>query len=145
MAGLGGGGWGGYDDWRLSAEQLDLQLEQDAYRKLAEHKASSSTASTAPAASSLPWSLASARILLFLATKQQQTMSSSSPHRLDPLCLRSLGLRPSSPCLRPSLDAGLPLPPLASRSAFVGLTPPPAAAQCPSTRSPDQARPSRCV
>ncbi|KAL5196682.1 hypothetical protein ABZP36_000194 [Zizania latifolia] len=62
MAGLGGGGggWGGYDDdddddWGLSAEQLD-QLERDAYRKLAERKASSSAASTAPATSPLPFS-----------------------------------------------------------------------------------------
>uniref|UniRef100_A0A0E0EEY1 Helicase ATP-binding domain-containing protein n=1 Tax=Oryza meridionalis TaxID=40149 RepID=A0A0E0EEY1_9ORYZ len=54
MAGLGGGGGGGWgggyddddDDWGLSAEQLD-QLERDAYRKLAERKASSSAASTA--------------------------------------------------------------------------------------------------
>jgi hypothetical protein len=49
MAGLGGGWGGGYDDdddWGLSAEQLD-QLERDAYRKLAERKASSSAASTA--------------------------------------------------------------------------------------------------
>uniref|UniRef100_A0A0E0LNT7 Helicase ATP-binding domain-containing protein n=1 Tax=Oryza punctata TaxID=4537 RepID=A0A0E0LNT7_ORYPU len=59
MAGLGGGGgWGGGyddddDDWGLSAEQLD-QLERDAYRKLAERKASSSAASTAPATSPLP-------------------------------------------------------------------------------------------
>ncbi|EEE67662.1 hypothetical protein OsJ_25277 [Oryza sativa Japonica Group] len=47
MAGLGGGWGGGYDDdddWGLSAEQLD-QLERDAYRKLAERKASSSAAS----------------------------------------------------------------------------------------------------
>ncbi|KAL6657041.1 hypothetical protein ACP70R_004821 [Stipagrostis hirtigluma subsp. patula] len=53
MAGLGGagGGWGGYDDdddWGLSAEQLD-QIERDAIRQLAERKASSSAASTAPA------------------------------------------------------------------------------------------------
>ncbi|PUZ73106.1 hypothetical protein GQ55_2G448200 [Panicum hallii var. hallii] len=52
MAGLdggGGGGWGGYDDddWGLSAEQLD-QIERDAIRQLAERKASSSAASTAP-------------------------------------------------------------------------------------------------
>ncbi|RCV14180.1 hypothetical protein SEVIR_2G417000v4 [Setaria viridis] len=50
MAGLGGGGWGGYyddDDWDLSAEQLD-QIERDAIRQLAERKASSSAASTAP-------------------------------------------------------------------------------------------------
>jgi hypothetical protein len=51
MAGLDGGGWGGYDDddddWGLSAEQLD-QIERDAIRQLAERKASSSAASTAP-------------------------------------------------------------------------------------------------
>ncbi|KAI5016862.1 hypothetical protein ZWY2020_037240 [Hordeum vulgare] len=57
MAGLGGaGGWGGGlddDDWGLSEEQYD-KLEQDAYRAIAERKASSSAASTAPAISPLP-------------------------------------------------------------------------------------------
>uniref|UniRef100_A0A0D9X1X8 Helicase C-terminal domain-containing protein n=1 Tax=Leersia perrieri TaxID=77586 RepID=A0A0D9X1X8_9ORYZ len=52
MAGFGGGGYDD-DDWGLSAEQLD-QLERDAYSKLAERKASSSAASTAPATSPLP-------------------------------------------------------------------------------------------
>uniref|UniRef100_A0A453AZ90 SWI/SNF-related matrix-associated actin-dependent regulator of chromatin subfamily A-like protein 1 n=1 Tax=Aegilops tauschii subsp. strangulata TaxID=200361 RepID=A0A453AZ90_AEGTS len=56
MAGLGGaGGWGGLDDddWGLSEEQY-AKLEQDAYRAIAERKASSSAASTAPAISPLP-------------------------------------------------------------------------------------------
>ena len=56
MAGLGGaGGWGGLDDddWGLSEGQY-AQLEQGAYRAIAERKASSSAASTAPAISPLP-------------------------------------------------------------------------------------------
>ncbi|XBI99673.1 hypothetical protein VPH35_019717 [Triticum aestivum] len=56
MAGLGGaGGWGGLDDddWGLSEEQY-AKLEQDAYRAIAERKASSSAASTAPAISPHP-------------------------------------------------------------------------------------------
>uniref|UniRef100_A0ACD5YS90 Uncharacterized protein n=1 Tax=Avena sativa TaxID=4498 RepID=A0ACD5YS90_AVESA len=74
MAGLGGGG-GGWDrldddDWGLTEEQFD-QLEQEAYRTLAERKASSSAASTAPVTSPL-----SRRALSPAAT-------SSSPVRND--------------------------------------------------------------
>uniref|UniRef100_A0ACD5UJZ8 Uncharacterized protein n=1 Tax=Avena sativa TaxID=4498 RepID=A0ACD5UJZ8_AVESA len=51
----GGGGWDRLDDddWGLTEEQFD-QLEQEAYRTLAERKASSSAASTAPVTSPLP-------------------------------------------------------------------------------------------
>jgi hypothetical protein len=54
-AGAGAGGWDSLDDddWGLTEEQFD-KLEQDAYRVLAERKASSSAASTAPIASPLP-------------------------------------------------------------------------------------------
>nr|CAB3455083.1 unnamed protein product [Digitaria exilis] len=56
MAAHGGGGGWGYDDdddddWGLSAEQLD-QIERDAIRQLAERKASSAAASTAPSPAS---------------------------------------------------------------------------------------------
>ena len=58
MAGLGGAGAGGWDgldddDWGLTEEQYD-KLEQEAYRTIAERKASSSAASTAPITSPLP-------------------------------------------------------------------------------------------
>ncbi|KAK3127822.1 hypothetical protein QOZ80_7AG0578840 [Eleusine coracana subsp. coracana] len=61
MAGFGtGAGAGGYgahydddDDWGLTAEQMD-QLERDAIRQLAERKASSAAASTAPARALAP-------------------------------------------------------------------------------------------
>ncbi|XP_047065554.1 SWI/SNF-related matrix-associated actin-dependent regulator of chromatin subfamily A-like protein 1 [Lolium rigidum] len=54
-AGACAGGWDSLDDddWGLTEEQFD-KLEQDAYRVLAERKASSSAASTAPIASPLP-------------------------------------------------------------------------------------------
>ncbi|TVU37669.1 hypothetical protein EJB05_10996 [Eragrostis curvula] len=55
-SGAGAGGWGGYDDdddWGLTAEQLD-QIERDAIRQLAERKASSAAASTAPAPALAP-------------------------------------------------------------------------------------------
>ncbi|CAM0906944.1 unnamed protein product [Alopecurus aequalis] len=58
MAGLGGAGAGGWDgldddDWGLTEEQFD-KLEQEAYRTIAERKASSAAASTAPITSPLP-------------------------------------------------------------------------------------------
>jgi SWI/SNF-related matrix-associated actin-dependent regulator 1 of chromatin subfamily A len=110
MAGLGGAGAGGWDslddddDWGLTAEQFD-KLEQDAYRALAERKASSSAASTAPITSPLPHR-ADAERKASSSAAPTAPITSPLPHRaLSPASTASSPVRNEHPASRTSLES----------------------------------------